>query len=123
MTLRFTALALAACALAACSKAPAPAQGEAPVVERYAVLIEGTRVGHLIATTTGDSIAIDYDYKNNGRGPTMKEEIVLGADGLPASWRVEGATTFGARVDERFAIAAGNATWTDNSGSGSAPVT
>src|SRR5690606_3332874 len=61
-------------------------------------------------------IGIDYEYRNNGRGPTIKEEIVLDEAGLPTSWKNEGSTTFGSKVDEWFAVKDGQASWKDSTG-------
>ncbi|WP_318308983.1 amidohydrolase family protein [Flagellimonas crocea] len=93
-------------------------QGE----ETYSVIISETKVGYLKAETSGDTINIDYDYKNNGRGPTMKETIVLNAEGYPVRWEITGNTTFGNAVDEKFTLEGNEASWTDATGSGSASV-
>lgn len=94
----------------------------APVEQRYSVLVAGTRVGHLVASIDADRIGIDFDFKNNGRGPTMTEALVLGDDGLPVAWTIEGTTTFGSRVEERFAWDGEQARWTDATGSGEATL-
>ncbi|MBX3724543.1 MAG: amidohydrolase family protein [Xanthomonadales bacterium] len=91
-----------------------------PDEQRYSVLVAGTRVGHLVATVDGGRVAIDFDFKNNGRGPTMTESLVLDADGLPSTWTIEGTSTFGSRVEERFAREGRSARWTDSTGEGSA---
>lgn len=88
--------------------------------EHFTVLAAGNRIGHLMATHDGDGVAIDFDVKNNGRGPTIAETLVIDATGLPSRWTITGATTFGSKVDERFAIADGRATWKDSVGEGSA---
>ncbi|WP_108244616.1 amidohydrolase family protein [Muricauda brasiliensis] len=93
-------------------------QGE----ENYSVIMGEAKVGYLKAETSGDTINIDYDYKNNGRGPTMKETIVLNAEGYPISWEVTGNTTFGNAVDEQFSLEENEASWTDATGSGNASV-
>ncbi|HEX2763468.1 MAG TPA: amidohydrolase family protein [Allosphingosinicella sp.] len=84
--------------------------------ESYTVIVGGRNVGHLDAVTEGRSVAIDWDVKSNGRGPTIKEKVTLGDDGLPVAWAVDGATTFGGRVAERFALKGSRATWTDSTG-------
>ena len=94
----------------------------APVVEEFTVVTGGNKVGHLTATRNGAAVAIDYDVKNNGRGPTIAETLTLDQRGLPTQWAISGATTFGSKVDERFALADGKATWTDSVGEGSASV-
>lgn len=102
-------------ALAAALAAPAAAE-----LQRYSVIVGGKNVGHLNADVQGGQVTIDYDYKNNGRGPTMKEAIRLDANGLPAAWDITGATTFGSKVEEHFAKNGAKATWTDSTGKGSA---
>ncbi|WP_281540379.1 amidohydrolase family protein [Maribacter aestuarii] len=87
--------------------------------ETYSVIFGGTVVGHLKTLTVGDTIQVDYDYKNNGRGPTMKETIVLNAAGFPVQWDISGNTTFGNSVDEKFRMNGNNASWTDATGSDS----
>jgi len=88
-------------------------QGE----ETYSVIFGSTTVGHLKTTIEGDTIKIDYDYKNNGRGPTIKEEIVLNPDGFPVQWEISGNTTFGNAIDETYALQNNQASWTDATGS------
>ncbi len=47
----------------------------------YTVVAGGKTVGHVTAELAGNGIAIDFNVKNNGRGPTMAETIQLGNDG------------------------------------------
>ena len=90
--------------------------------ETYSVIFGSTSVGHLKTHTVGDTIQIDYDYKNNGRGPTMKETIVLNTDGFPVQWDITGNTTFGNTVDEHYTLNKTAASWTDATGSDSTAV-
>jgi imidazolonepropionase-like amidohydrolase len=118
--------ALALLALSSCGSGErdsAPAQGTAAATsERYAVIIAGKPVGHLIVDRNGNEISVDYDFKNNGRGPTIKETITLGDAGVPTRWKVAGTTTFGNEVTEEFSASDGTARWTDAAGEGSAAV-
>ncbi len=88
----------------------------------YSVITGGKNVGHLIATTQGDVTTIDFDIKNNGRGPTIAETIRNGPGGLPVEWSIKGATTFGSKVDEHFSQTAGHAEWTDATGHHTAEI-
>ena len=106
-------------ALAAALLPLAPAHAE---TQSYSVISGGKVVGHLDAKTEASRTTIDFDVKNNGRGPTMAEVIELGADGLPARWDVTGKTTFGSKVEEHFLRTGAKATWTDSTGPGSAPA-
>lgn len=104
-------------ALAAAIAAPASAE-----TQHYSVIFGGKTVGHLNADVQGQRVAIDFDFKNNGRGPTMKEAITLDANGLPTAWDVTGTTTFGSKVEEHFAKPGVKASWLDSTGKGSATV-
>lgn len=106
---------VAIAALAISFAAPASAD-----TERYSVIFGGKTVGHLIADVQPEQTTIDFDYKNNGRGPTMKETLRLDAGGLPQKWDITGTTTFGSKVEEHFASDGKTATWTDATGKGSA---
>ena len=108
-----TSAAVAAIALTLATSAAAEMQ-------RYSVIFGGKNVGHLNADVQGDKTAIDFDYKNNGRGPTMKEVLRTDAAGLPVAWDITGTTTFGSKVEEHFATDGKAARWTDATGSGSA---
>lgn len=98
-------------------------QADLPKEETFTVIVGGTAVGNLNVTRSGDTVFTDYDYKNNGRGPTLKETIVLNKDGFPMQWDIEGNTTFGNDVKEQFKLDGQNATWTDATGDNSAKLT
>jgi hypothetical protein len=105
----------AVAALAAAWSAPAAAEPQ-----RYSVIFGGKVVGHLNADVEAERVAIDFDYKNNGRGPTMKETVRLGSNGLPVAWDITGTTTFGSKVEEHFAREGAGASWIDSTGKGTA---
>lgn len=123
---RFGCTALAALlVLGACEhKAEAPlAAAPVAATETFSVRINDTTLGQLVATTTGDTVTVDYEFRNNGRGPTLAETIELGTDGLPVSWTIDGATTFGNKVSETFTLDSGIASWTDTTGASTATMT
>ncbi|MEM7432606.1 MAG: amidohydrolase family protein [Pseudomonadota bacterium] len=97
--------------------AAAPAAAE--TIE-YRALIAGDDVGHLTVNAADNRVAIDYDFKQNGRGPTFAEEIRLDERGYPVDWSIKGTTTFGSPIDEYFRVADGTASWRDATGPGSA---
>lgn len=84
--------------------------------EVFTVLVSGTPIGQMVVHSSGLVKRIDYEFRNNGRGPTLAERIELGADGFPVAWRIEGHTTFGNAVDEWFAVEDGTARWQDTTG-------
>ena len=49
----------------------------------FSVIFDGKKIGRLTAETTGGVTTVEYDYKNNGRGPTISEVIRTGPGGLP----------------------------------------
>jgi len=95
----------------------APATAE---MREYRVLSGGNDVGHMNVDVEANRVVIDYDFKNNGRGPTIAETIALDGNGNPVAWTVQGASTFGNPVDEMFALGNGTAVWRDSTGEGSA---
>jgi hypothetical protein len=97
-------------------------QADLPAEETYTVIISGVKVGHLNVTRSGDTVVTDYDYKDNGRGPTIKETIVLNNEGFPVQWDIAGNTTFGNDIKESYKLDGQQATWTDATGEGSAKM-
>ena len=90
--------------------------------QRFVVVIGGNLAGHLHAEARQGQVGIEYDVKNNGRGPTIRERLVLDERGLPQRWQIEGNTTFGSPVDEQFTLEAGQASWRDAAGAQSQQV-
>jgi hypothetical protein len=84
----------------------------------YSYIFGGKKVGHLTAETQGDRTSIDFDVKNNGRGPTIAESIVLDGAGFPTEWNIKGSTTFGSKVAEHFSRRGNRAEWLDSTGKG-----
>ncbi len=104
---------LAAAALATVLAAPALADQL-----EYRALIQERDVGHLKLDRQGQKIAVDYNIKQNGRGPTITEVVTLDKDGAPVAWAITGRTTFGNAVNESFKRGAAGAEWRDLSGPG-----
>ncbi len=88
----------------------------------YRVLFAGDDTGHLVVDSAENRVAIDFDYKQNGRGPTIAEEITLDERGYPVDWSITGTTTFGSSVDEFFRVEGDTARWQDTTGSGEASI-
>lgn len=91
---------------------------------KFVVLVDdGKQAGHLDVVHGDDGISrVDYLFKDNGRGPELKEEFVLAADGGFATYSVQGKSTFGAPVDERFRVESGEAVWSSTSEAGRQPL-
>ena len=84
--------------------------------ETFSILIAGTQVGQLEAVHEEGNTQVDYEYRNNGRGPTITESVAIGENGLPTSWTVSGASTFGNKIDEQFVLSGDEASWKDATG-------
>ena len=125
LTAGFTAALLGACTAegpneANLSPAEAEAAGKASAELGYTIMVSGVEIGAMDVLRAGPAITVDYEYRNNGRGPTMEEAIVLDENGFPMAWSIEGNTTFGNAVNETFALSDGTAKWVDSTGEGQA---
>ncbi len=108
--------------LASVFPAAAGVQAQNHPNERLIVLASGTPVGQLEVRRSANAFEIDYEFRNNGRGPTLAERIELDAEGFPVAWRIEGHTTFGNPVDEWLAVDNGSARWQDTTGQTETPL-
>ena len=88
--------------------------------ERFGVFLQDTNVGRIVVETSGRSAKVEFDVKNNGRGPTVAEVLKLDAAGLPEQWTITGTQTFGGKIDEAFHREGSTATWRDAAGPGQA---
>jgi cytosine/adenosine deaminase-related metal-dependent hydrolase len=91
---------------------------------RYVALVNGgkSNAGHQWVTRDGNHYRVDLLFKDNGRGPELKEEFTLDSNGLYTRYHVAGTSTFGAAVDETFTLAGGRARWKSTSDKGEQPV-
>lgn len=115
--LRTTLLAVAiACTL------PVPAWAASTL--RYVALVDGgKKAGHQLVETADDgSVAVEFIFKDNGRGPELKERYTLAPDGTFATYAVTGTTTFGSKVDETFRRDGDTVRWRSTSDSGEKAV-
>lgn len=90
----------------------------AATTETLTIISNGDAVGSVVATTDGDRTSVDYRVSNNGRGPNHREQIVLGAAGIPIEWTVTGTSLMGSLVNERYAWQDGHARWTSQADGG-----
>src|SRR5262245_8739502 len=92
---------------------------------RYTALVNGgnDKAGHLAVTRDGDHFSIDFIFKDNGRGPELKEEFTLDKDGAFESYLVKGASTFGSLVDETFTRSGARARWKTTADKGEQTLT
>ena len=86
--------------------------------DNYDFLVQDFVAGSLTRTTRGGGVDVVYTYRENGRGPDIKERWTFGGDGSVASYTASGRTTFDASIDERFQQKAGRSSWKTLSDSG-----
>ncbi|HEY1128272.1 MAG TPA: amidohydrolase family protein [Roseateles sp.] len=79
--------------------------------QTYTVLCAKAVCGQLRVAESAGRLDVDYNYRNNGRGPDQKEVLEIAPDGTWTGYRTEGVSTYGARIDERFELKDGRASW------------
>jgi hypothetical protein len=100
---KLSALLLVVCAVAA---------AQAATEYRYTMIFNGHVGGEHVTRIADDgSIATDFSYRTNGRGPDYKEKIALAKDGTLQRFAITGKSTFGSLVDERFERRGNRAEW------------
>jgi imidazolonepropionase-like amidohydrolase len=88
--------------------------------ESFVFYRQDTQIGRLVVEVDGRTAKVDFDVKDNGRGPTVAETLTLDADGLPGDWKITGTQTFGGKIDETFRRRGNTSNWKDSGGAGSA---
>jgi len=91
---------------------------------RYTALVNGgkDKAGHMWVTRDGAKSSVEYYFKDNGRGPELKEEFTTAADGTFTNYKVTGVSTYGALVDETFTRAGSKVSWKSTSDKGEQPA-
>ncbi len=114
---------LAPAALFALSVLGARAVPAADTVTRYTVLIENRVSGSQVTTVhAGGAIDVAMSYKDNGRGPDIKEHYQFAPDGSLAAFTVKGTSTFGGPIDESYSLKGGRAQWRSEADHGATDV-
>ncbi len=91
---------------------------------RYIALVNGgkDKAGHLVINGSGTNYKVDFIFKDNGRGPELKEEYTLAPDGTFTRYKVKGVSTFGSLVDESFSRSGDTVRWKSTSDKGEQPA-
>lgn len=79
--------------------------------QTYTVLCVKVACGQLKVMQTAGEMAVDYSYRDNGRGPDQKEVLTFAPDGSWLAYRSAGVSSYGARIDDAFDLQDGVATW------------
>lgn len=91
---------------------------QAATVEKLSIIQGGENVGHVIGTTEGDRVSVDFRVDNNGRGPKHQETLRLDRAGIPLEWTIAGTSLMGGPVEERYRWADGRASWSSQADRG-----
>jgi hypothetical protein len=83
-----------------------------PSTIRYEVLIADRVAGSQVTEVkeTGE-LQVSHEFNDRGRGPRLSTRIRLARDGTPVLIETSGHNYLKVKVDDRFAIEAGRATW------------
>jgi hypothetical protein len=92
---------------------------------RFLILNESNKqMGEQVVERQDDGqTTVRFTYKNNGRGPELTEQFRVGPDLLFTEYRVQGNSTFGAVVDERYTRQGNVAQWSTTSDKGRETLT
>lgn len=106
-------------ALLSCLSPLLLASGAAAQNRDYTVLIQNQAAGHLRVVQEADgTLTSDFSYRDNGRGPDIRERFRLGALGAPVEYEGAGTSTYGAAIEERFKVEGGRLRWRSRVDSG-----
>lgn len=120
MSYKRAALFLAAVLLAGCAHQAPTATPESDAPRRYTVLMSTNKAGTQVVSTSGDSVAVDYEYNDRGRGPKTHTVMRLGANGVPLSMETTGNDYYKVPIEERFSTDGATARWKNTSEEGEA---
>ena len=100
------------------------AQTSAAETTRYLAFVNGgkDKAGYQHVTRDGNKYKVVFYFKDNGRGPELKEEFTLDASSILTRYRVTGTSTYGSKVDETFALTGNRAQWKTTSDKGDQPA-
>lgn len=81
---------------------------------RYDFINQGKLEGGQTVVYGDDgSVQVDFQFNDRGRGPKIREEFALDADGLLGATTITGNSYLGAKVNERYTRDAKGARWTN----------
>jgi cytosine/adenosine deaminase-related metal-dependent hydrolase len=78
--------------------------------------------GAQVVTRNGDTITVDYEFNDRGRGPKTRTVIRVDPNGVPLQVETTGNDYLKVPVEETFVVDQGIARWKNTSESGEAPA-
>ena len=100
-----------------------PPQARAQTAQKYTVRMQAEAAGALLAQVDGvGRVTVDYSYRNNGRGPDLKETFTQDTLGTPTLYEGRGTATFGNPILESYGWQDGRGRWTSLVDRGDKPV-
>jgi hypothetical protein len=100
-----------------------PIQSHAQKTQKYTVSILQEVAGALVTSTDAQGkVSVDFSYRNNGRGPDLKEEFSVDAFGAPVFYVGSGKSTFGNEIRESYVWQDGRGRWNSLVDNGDKPV-
>jgi len=97
--------------------------GAALAQQEFSVVIQKDIAGYLRVETGADrQVRTDLSYRDNGRGPDIREVYSLDASGTPIRYAGEGKSTMGAEIRESFAVEGNRLRWKSRIDSGDEAV-
>jgi hypothetical protein len=103
--------------------AGAPILCHAQKTQKYTVSILQEVAGALVSSSDAQGkVSVDFSYRNNGRGPDLKEEFSVDALGTPVLYLGSGKSTFGNEIRESYAWQDGRGRWNSLVDNGDKPV-
>lgn len=84
---------------------------------RSTILMSGKPAGTQVVTTRGDEVIVDFEYNDRGRGPKTHTVMKL-HDAVPVSMQTTGNDYLKQKIEERFSVENGMATWKNTAESG-----
>src|SRR5690349_12196481 len=91
MSHKHASLFLAAALIAACAhQAPQTsiAAPQANATRRYTVLMSTNKAGTQVVSASGDTVTVDYEFNDRGRGPKTHTVMRVGPNGVPLSMEI-----------------------------------
>jgi Amidohydrolase family len=108
-------------ALAKPDAAPAAPTKAAAQTTTHTITAQSKVAGkQTVKSLGGGKYAVEYSYRDNGRGPDVFEEIEVASDGAMNVLNIKGKSTFGAPIAETYSRTAGAAKWKSSADEGTA---